>query len=90
MVRIDEHIQLVAAIEHHKLRAALGADRWQVLLDGRLWIGVFHALEQVVGRDRVMAGRDVEQAAVHQRIELRFEQVDRAGQGQHHHEGRNE
>ncbi|MNG15479.1 hypothetical protein D3C84_993110 [compost metagenome] len=66
VVRIDEHIQLGTVIDHDKLGAAFGADRWQVLLDRGLWIRVFHAFEQVIGRDRVMAGRDVEQAAVHQ------------------------
>ncbi|MOA08288.1 hypothetical protein D3C78_1280420 [compost metagenome] len=90
VVRIDEHIQFVAAIEHDKLRATFSADRWQVLLDRGLRVRVFHALEQVVGRHCVMTGRNVEQAAVHQRVELRFEQVNGAGQGQHHHEWRNE
>ncbi|MNY00998.1 hypothetical protein D3C86_1335100 [compost metagenome] len=90
VVRIDEYVQFVASVEHDKLRAAFGVHRWQVLLDRALWIRVLDALEQVVGRDRVMAGGDVEQTAVHQRVKLRLEQVNGAGQGQHHHEWRNE
>ncbi|MNY04495.1 hypothetical protein D3C86_1371750 [compost metagenome] len=90
VVRINENVQLLFIVEHDKLRAALGIDRRQVLGDLTLWVSRFHPCQQVVGRDGVMTGRDVEQAAVHQRIELRLEQVNGAGQGQHHHEWRNE
>ncbi|MNH83013.1 hypothetical protein D3C73_354060 [compost metagenome] len=90
VVRIDKNVQLVAVVEHDELGAAFGIDRWQVLFDRCLGIRIFYPLEQVVGRDSVMTGRHVEQAAVHQRIELRLEQVNGAGQGQHHHEWRNE
>ncbi|MNF95065.1 hypothetical protein D3C84_778020 [compost metagenome] len=66
VVRVDEHVQLGTFVEHDKLGTALGVDRRQVLFDRALWIRVFHPLEQVVGWNGVVAGRDVEQAAVHQ------------------------
>ncbi len=90
VVRVDEYVQLLPGTGHDKLRAALGVDRWQVLGDLALRISTFDPLQQVIGGHGVMTGRDVEQTAVHQRIELGFEQVNHAGQGQHHHEWRDE
>ncbi|MNP54109.1 hypothetical protein D3C76_1486410 [compost metagenome] len=66
VIRVDEHIQLVTTVEHDKLGTALGGYRRQVLFDRALWIGGLDPVEQVIGRHRVVSGRDVEQAAVHQ------------------------
>ncbi len=33
VVRVDEHVQFPALVDHHELRAALGVDRRQVLFD---------------------------------------------------------
>ncbi|MNQ54443.1 hypothetical protein D3C85_685110 [compost metagenome] len=90
LIRVDEHVQFAASVFHDELRAAFGVDRRQVLGDLALWISRLHTVEQRVGAEAVMAGRHIHQAAVHQWVELRLEQVNDAGQGQHHHERRDE
>ncbi|MNV72131.1 hypothetical protein D3C71_1651950 [compost metagenome] len=85
-VGIDEHVQLACAVIHHELRAAFGIDRRQVLGHVALGIGLAHFGQQRIGALSVMAGLDHHQLAVHQRVELRLEQVDDPGDRQHDHE----
>ena len=90
MVWVDEYVQFPTLVDHHELRAALGIDRRQVLLDLAFRVGLADLFEQVVRRQAVVPGGYVQQAAIHQWIELWLEQVNDAGQRQHHHEWRDE
>ncbi len=74
-IGVDEHIEFTAVLDHHELRTAPGIGRRQVLLDPALWIGGVDPLQLFVGADPVVAGLDLEQIAVHQRVELRLEQA---------------
>ncbi|MGY4661778.1 hypothetical protein ACVWZ9_002572 [Pseudomonas chlororaphis] len=86
VVRVDEHIEFATFLLHHELRTAPGFERRQVLFDMAQGIRGPDPLELLIGAEHVVPRRHLQQVAVHQRVELGFEQVDDPGQGQHHHE----
>jgi hypothetical protein len=85
-IRINEDGHFAPVVVHHELRATGSVGRWQVLADRGLGVGRLGALQLLVGAQGVLGGLNHEQVAVHQRVELGFEQVDDTGQGQQDHE----